>query len=635
MAFGCYPMSRRVLQAVAPRPRITSLLSRPSRPFSAVLLDHNVVGDSSPPPAPTPSTSSLTSSPPPSFADKLIALKTRELLDHVVQNGQDPERTWDLYVDLVDYVGLTPLPAEVHQLVLRNCLASPSEMRIRHKQAYRTMYYPDAPHIYEDRLQSIMRNLRGSGYTPSVQDYNVVLRQFAAVGHFLGARTVLNEMDQTGVTPESSTFGFCLQAIAHRFTLPSPDASTHARMERSAEKMARQLMMRLWELKKPLLVPNLDLAIRVLGQVADSEGFDRLIKFAYGIDLAFPDQVPLEDLQETVAVDNPDESEVHTTTFRPLTTHALNMIIETLGRMGRISKMVQTFEVLTNPLPPRPSNPTTSFDEDEDESFYAPSAPALIYASPNTYTYCRLVFHSSAAGHGTLARHFVVDAMNWQRSDNRRLRYQVIKRAPQDIDAPRISITREMLLPIFHHANKHKNIKLIDFVKLATGRAIARKKQDIEFLNVWRSILYERAAAKALENRETQEDKITHDSNPPFPSLPITFFTPSSIRPVFPPPRADPPKHFQVDQHLDLLTREIQGLEHLLRTVTETRSRTLQRIKERLGRRVWGEKNVYMADDDARVSIDKTRWRDVVGFHTPQANTRNTTPHFTASIQRR
>jgi hypothetical protein len=78
------------------------------------------------------------------------------------------------------------------------------------------------------------------------------------------------------------------------------------------------------------------------------------------------------------------------------------------------------------------------------------------------------------------------------------------------------------------------------------------------------------------------------------------------------------PRIFNIDAHISHLQRDIQQLERLGSNVEATLGRTVHRIKERLGRRVWSGKDVWLADEQARVPVTKEVWREVVNFVTPE-----------------
>src|SRR6185369_9796926 len=104
--------------------------------------------------------------------------------------------------------------------VLRRCTPSSAELRVTSAQRLAKGIRTAEPHIHERRFQTIVRNIRADDAVPTLDDYNFILEQFAAVGHHLGAMHVYKEMTLLGWKPRTKTFSLCLQAIAHHLTLP-------------------------------------------------------------------------------------------------------------------------------------------------------------------------------------------------------------------------------------------------------------------------------------------------------------------------------------------------------------------------------------------------------------------------------
>ncbi|KAF8268316.1 hypothetical protein EI94DRAFT_1578292, partial [Lactarius quietus] len=390
----------------APRPRNSS---SSSRAIATSLTFDGFAHAHSPAPDPSPT-------------DLLVAAKTRDLLGSLERGDSNPSRPWGHYVDLLNYMGLEKLPLELHQLVLRKCVPPASTLRAASARENRARYYPDAPHAYENRLQTVIKNIRSAGWRAELDDYHFILEQFAAVGHFIGSRRILQEMAFAGIEPQSKTYSLCLQALAHRLVLPYSKVKYPTLIDETT-KMARELIQGMRTRKVPFTSVNVDLAIRILRETVDEKGFDELIKFSYGIDLAYPDCLPLEVIEQRA-------SRGSTTPVYPLqtlSTPALNVILDMLGRTGQISKMVQAFEVLSQPIPKSGQSPAPLFDEDEDDYPINPSSSPepihpLPFASPNTTTFQFLIKHAARAGHAIFARHYLVQAMRLDREEDVRLR---------------------------------------------------------------------------------------------------------------------------------------------------------------------------------------------------------------------
>ena len=81
-------------------------------------------------------------------------------------------------------------------------------------------------------------------------------------------------------------------------------------------------------------------------------------------------------------------------------------------------------------------------------------------------------------------------------------------------------------------------------------------------------------------------------------------------------PPAKEPKKLDIDRHLLLLQRDLEELQQFERHVVDVIGRDIQRVKERLGRRVWAGKDVFLRDIRQRTEVPKEVWRDMVSFRT-------------------
>ncbi|KAG8218361.1 S-adenosyl-L-methionine-dependent methyltransferase [Butyriboletus roseoflavus] len=141
--------------------------------------------------------------------------------------------------------------------------------------------------------------------------------------------------------PDIRTFCLSLQFISHRVTLPMYE-SRRARIQSDCTVFCKTLLDDMNSLNVPFTSAALDLAMRIRRQ---------LLKLVYGIDLDFPDHPPVQgDHSATVDAGIPQLPN-----FQPFSTAALNTTVDMVGRSGNVSKLVQAFEVLTQPLPPQAS----------------------------------------------------------------------------------------------------------------------------------------------------------------------------------------------------------------------------------------------------------------------------------------
>ena len=624
----------------------------------------------------------------PSPTELLVAAKTRDLLNSLERDDPNPSRPWGHYVDLLNYMGLERLPLEVHRLVLRKCVPPASIIRAASAREHRARYYPRAPHAYENRLQTVMKNIRSAGWQAELDDYHFILEQFAAVGHYVGSRGVLREMSFAGEEPRPKTYSLCLQALAHRLTLPCSEDRFPA-LVREITKMARELIQDMHARNLPFTSVNLDLAIRILRETVDAKSFDDLIKFGYGIDLAYPDRLPLEVIEQQSGskAASSDVLDPPSLPLQPLSTPGLNVVIDMLGRSGRIPKMVQAFEVLTQPLPNSCQSSTSLFDEDEDDySINPPSIPKLTYplpsASPNSTTFQYLIMHASRTGHVVFARHYLVHAMHLDREENKRLMHEICTLPVDQIKPPLLAVNRSMLLSVFGLSNRAKRVRLMRWALKMVKRTLRRKRGDLRWYanqkatqeanasglrlgsgsvtgeidayssttnidlppscsssdgDVLQEIPDSMSHALRLENSaRPPSGASTAAPTPILTSSADPLPTPSTASSVEPSisetepsifdlnldsnhsPSAPPPRVFDINAHIALLRRDVQQLEQLSLEVEAVLGRTIHRIKERLGRRVWSGKNIWLADEQARVHISKEFWKDAVNFVTPR-----------------
>jgi len=82
------------------------------------------------------------------------------------------------------------------------------------------------------------------------------------------------------------------------------------------------------------------------------------------------------------------------------------------------------------------------------------------------------------------------------------------------------------------------------------------------------------------------------------------------------------PRIFDIDGHISILQRDIQQLEQLGSDAEAVLGRTIHRIKEWLGRRVWMEKDIWIASEQGRAPVTKEFWKETVNFVTPSRVTK-------------
>ncbi|KAH9951784.1 hypothetical protein B0H21DRAFT_775934 [Amylocystis lapponica] len=561
---------------------------------------------------------------------QLLLTKYADLRSAMYWERPEPNRVWGCYIELLNLLGFEKLPLEIHQAVLRKCSPPTNTLRVAHSLRIARGARSGPVHLHEARFRGVIRNIRMSGWVPVMDDYHFILEQFAAVGHDVGSMSVFDEITQLGLKKTPRTYGLCLQALCHRLTLPC----WHRVRPELVSSVTRSCVKILGEMGKqdvPFTSANVDLATWT--------GMSGLCGCVW-CGPSYPDRPPLDHWDEPL----------------PLSTAALNTTIDMLGMHGQVSKMVQTFEVLTTPLPSGSTGASSSFDDEDEDDFgvlnprVAPYPPR--YAAPNTSTYHMLIKWVSRAGHAVFARHYVVQAMRLDRDEAWRLRKDCMRLPRDKILAPHFGLNRSMLLPVFAEANRDKNMALMRWVLVKAQQVLRRKRADISVFKgiqaKWRDADAD-AARDALLVSDSSADMSLPDAckgastatTSASSSVFSTFFSPSSSSsdqaidktvalpptPYFdldldaPPSREPPPpKYFDIALHLSILQREVDMLANFERHVLDITGRTTQRVKERLGRRVWDGKDIYMSDKGRRVTVTRNEWQQKVQFRPERAS---------------
>ncbi|KAJ7699891.1 hypothetical protein B0H17DRAFT_925883 [Mycena rosella] len=578
--------------------------------------------------------------PPTSHPVDRIRQANFDLLLESLEVGGNPTRVWANYTNLLTFLGYERLPLKIHQQVLRKCTPSSRLLRASATRRLFVGNVPRTPHVYEGRFQAVVRNIRISGGQPTLDDYNFILEQFAAVGHHFGVMQVYSEMLSVGLVPRTKTFGLCLQAIAHRLTLPVTPTEKARRLA-VTRRMVSDLVNAMKSFNIPFTSVNLDLTMRILKETTDMESFETLMKWGYGIDLANPDCPPLEHLASSSATAD-TQPPVKGPPPQPFSTAALNMTLDTLGRLKNIPRLVQAFEVLTTPLPRRA---TSSYDEDDDDDFGEPTSASTFMppsAPPNTTTYNILLRHLSQAGHAVFARHYLIQAMELDRQVMLELKHNLGKMPLQEVPAPHFAINRGTLLSVFGESNRDKNVGLMRWLHSKFTRILRKKRGELKFFADIRDSR-RRKKKWPYENPST-EARPALLSSPmksairpaPLPREQVVATTimqrwraPKNVGAVFDldledegTPTPTPSKTFDLDLHIRVLERDISEIEVLYAYVQKILGRTIQSVKERLGRRVFRGKDIYLLTEGERRRVSRERWEEIARFKTPQSGKR-------------
>lgn len=548
------------------------------------------------------------------------ALRDRKLhsLRTILSRGDvDSSAVWARYIDFASALDYSSLPLDIHQKVLRKCVPRPSLLRPFAAKRMQGPAPPRAPHLYEARLKTVMRNIRAITQRPSLDDYNFVLQQFAAVGHLCGTMHVYDELRHAvKLQPDARTFCLCLQSIAHRLTLPMYK-SRKERIRSDCVAFCKTLLNDMSSLDMRFTPPVLDLVMRISKETADQVIFSQLLKLVYGIDLDFPDHLPMQwDHSATVKIGIP-----RLPNFQPLSTAALNTIIDMIGRSGNISKLVQAFEVLTQPLPPQASRHySLEFDDEDDFGVVNPASTQphqTPHAGPNSTTYNLLLKYLSRADHSTLARHYLFQGFRLDRLVDRAVRTQIY-RAPYKTPAPQFAVNKHMLLSVFGTAKRNKDMQLMRFVGYIARQTYRRKKNDIAYYNELRELQRQGRQPLAPDHDPSHPDSsllsraTVVDLPSASPSSPVDAVDSVSSALQEPSPSI---KYFDVSVHLDVLQKDVEDVANFYtHEFLPALARKTQRVKERLGRRVWNQKNLYLRTESGRSVVSREDWSEMVNF---------------------
>ncbi|KAH9482992.1 Small nuclear ribonucleoprotein G [Psilocybe cubensis] len=554
----------------------------------------------------------------------------RDLANALADKSADPSYVWANYSNLLAQLGSYSLPLEVHQKVLRHCTPSIHTIKRAQIRELEKGTHNYSPPDVESRFKILIRNIRGSGLSPTLSDYNFIIQQFAAYGHFEGTRSVYQEILRDGLTPDHRTFGFCLRSLAFRLSLPINEEIRDTIKARIQE-LFNMYMAEMSKYNVPMTGLNLEVGLRIMKETLNLQGLESILRRGYAIDLSNLDRIPLE---YTERKDNPIPF--------PFSTAALNTTLDILGTLGEVSKMIQAFEVLTQPLQQASQHFFNSFDSDDEGDFgvdveVSPPFP-FPSATPNTTTYSILIRHLCHLGYPSLARHYILDAREKSKQAAIDLQMQVqhhfAKKLPLNtIPAPRIAISRLILLPAMGEANRNKNVGLMKWLTTKVPTIIRKQQNAVDF---YQSIF------DAIKNPEyhlpakrlTKKTKFLTSQYPGAspqekaiaamggqPRAPAYSYKELFEADIPDPPPLTPPSEsqpFNIGLHILILKRNVAELTELNDTLRYIYGRTIQRVKERLGRRVWAGKDIFLRSEGSRVEVTKEKWKEIVNFQTTE-----------------
>jgi hypothetical protein len=152
-----------------------------------------------------------------------------------------------------------------------------------------------------------------------------------------------------------------------------------------------------------------------------------------------------------------------------------------------------------------------------------------------------------------------------------------------------------MLTPVLGESNRDKNRLLMHWLSTKIPAILRLMKKDVAYFE---------------HKRGPPSDS---DSIPGISSIMSRTeldFDNAAARPQQP-----PLKYFNVNLHIVILKRNILDIEDFSKRLEFVLGRTTQRVKERLGRRVWQGKDIFFRDSPkGRVVMTKENWKEVVNF---------------------
>jgi hypothetical protein len=449
--------------------------------------------------------------------------KTQNSLETLLSTrGALYQTVWESYLalkDIVDRQRGPPIPRCILEAVLRQC--TPTWHALRHHAIqpmteYGALKRLQNPLPHESRLRSVLQYMKKSNQPPTEDDFHFILQQMAAVGHVRGAASVLEEMEATeGVKPSIKTFKHILRSCVYLMESPFPP-EVESRVSNEVTTLASQVAQRMPSLNVELDAPIVELMLRIFKEQQNTEACEHILRLACSFDVHRPDRMP-EEFEKRLKDADTRQSPLPVPV--PVTTSMLTTLMKLYGSQGEISKMITTFEVLTNPYP-LPSNlpsPQSDWWDADDEYDVANPViqtplkhrPEYVWdppkSSPNTATFDTIIRYLAWARQRMLCEHYMLLAEEYDKAESVRLRNELSKeltrlesvspitnpdRMSDDsaalegrgfIEAPRFHITSHMFHPVFVYANQARLTELMRWMQQHLRTIIWRRENDLDF----------------------------------------------------------------------------------------------------------------------------------------------------------
>lgn len=444
---------------------------------------------------------------------------SQKLLEGMLSTpGTTYQSIWESYLTLREATkreGGAPLPLELFQAVLRRCM--PAWITLRTAAMKPTTEHGElqrlrSPLPYENRLQIILRDMKGAKHTPTIDDFNHIIKQMSAVGHVQGAMAVLKEIDATkGITPTAATYTLVLKTCVFLIESNFPQQVRSLVVKASTE-VATDIIERMQSAGTGMSAPTLESILRIFKEDGNIEACEQVLRSLCAFDVRRPDRMPEE--FET-RLKEADRSGEPLPVPLPVTTSMFTTMMNLYGSRGDLPRMITMFEVLTNPYP-LPSNlPSPSSDWWDDDAEYDVANPVIqtplkhrpeyVWApqksSPNSATFAAVLRNLAWAGQRMLCEHYILLAEEYDKQEAKRLRTQLSNEAqlyrslfPQNADsttisspdlkrivipAPRFLITPLMFMPVFAYANRQRILELIRWMRYHLRGIIRRREKEL------------------------------------------------------------------------------------------------------------------------------------------------------------
>ncbi|KAF8341997.1 uncharacterized protein EI90DRAFT_3031798 [Cantharellus anzutake] len=440
-----------------------------------------------------------------------------------------PAFTWKLFLDVVNSWSIPKdsITLPIYQRALRRCL--PYAFAVRGHAWKKTPKWKRASvlsalHPHSDKIRVILESSRASGVKLQAEDYNFILSHYAAVGNAQGALDVIQEMRNSGLSPNETSFVRVLQALSRKLhsvdTLPREEKEE---MYHLAAQSCRGIMSTMKQCGFPS-APVLDLVTRILGTTGSLETYEELLKSVYGVDLAQPDTVPTDFLHQfQYSVEDARRTNHPIPSLPSISTQTLNTVIKLTGEHGvraaipavrnqSYTKMIAAFECLTAPLPSM-RNPDEAFGYDvgDDDEPYVPTLTfpdgtifpgRLSTPAPNSQTFDFLLTYLCQADYKILAKHYLKVTYEQERTQSRSFRETIGKLlhpfrtenpkpltesdfatlVQQHVLSPRIQTNRHMFKVMVHMAKRKGDLQMLMWILNLERSSVIHKEQSLKAL---------------------------------------------------------------------------------------------------------------------------------------------------------